>query len=697
MDQVFPSKAQRSKARRILARLAGEYEFDLLGNKADPLDELFFILLSTQTTEPSYQRAYRAFRRAFYPWSRLLEVSDDEIAAVISSAGLSRQRASAIRSIVGLITEQFGGLSLSPLRGLQKQDALKFLLRLPRIGPKSASCILGYSLGHDSFPLDTHCFRVLDRLGLMEQLPKDAACTHRFAEGLFATGSRIKAHVYLVKHGRGVCRAKHPRCEECVLRRSCDWRRGLRSQVSSGKCQSNVGSAGTNHSCSRPQPRLKALSLFSGAMGLDLGLESTGCIEVLACVEKDPDFCKTIRKNRDAGRLTTKDVKVYERSVSDLDPLEVLNDLDLNPGELDLVVGGPPCQSFSTAGKRRTVQDHRGSLLWEFLKFVASTRPRAFLMENVRGLHSAALRHRPIKERPEHGGPPLSPDEEPGSVLRQFIADLRVADPAYRMDAFLVNAVNYGAPQLRERLLIIGNRDGAKALFPSPTHGNGGGENGADAESQPFRTLGHAIRNLADEEPVLLDFSPRKKRYLAMVPAGGNWRTLPESVQRESMGKAFVAKGGRSGWWRRLSYEFPCPTLVTMPNHASTSLCHPEEVRVLSLKEYAAIQEFPPDWEFCGTVQKQYAQAGNAVPVRLGRIVGESIVQLISGRKSTREEGEVHEPFTLEYIRSHVRTRKWFKAGTTYVSSGHNNGKVTYAPMKTQRATRVLGKSNGQS
>jgi DNA (cytosine-5)-methyltransferase 1 len=94
-----------------------------------------------------------------------------------------------------------------------------------------------------------------------------------------------------------------------------------------------------------------------------------------------------------------------------------------------------------------------------------------------------------------------------------------------------------------------------------------------------------------------MDFSPRKKEYLSMVPEGSNWRSLPVEVQKESMGWAWHAKGGRSGWWRRLSFDLPCPTLVTMPNHAGTALCHPTEVRALTLKEYALIQEFPSDWE----------------------------------------------------------------------------------------------------
>ena len=123
-----------------------------------------------------------------------------------------------------------------------------------------------------------------------------------------------------------------------------------------------------------------------------------------------------------------------------------------------------------------------------------------------------------------------------------------------------------------------------------------------------------------------MDFSPRKKKFLSLVPPGSNWRSLPVEVQQESMGRAWHAKGGRSGWWRRLNFDLPCPTLVTMPNHAGTSLCHPTETRALTLREYVLVQELPPDWEFRGTPSEQYAQAGNAVPVRLGKVAGNVIV-----------------------------------------------------------------------
>ncbi len=223
-----------------------------------------------------------------------------------------------------------------------------------------------------------------------------------------------------------------------------------------------------------PEREFTVLSLFSGGMGLDIGLEKTSQFKHLACVEKVPAFCETIRRNRDAGRLGNRDLKVYQQDIAELPTEQVMRDLRIEPGELDLLVGGPPCQTFSTTGKRATVQDPRGTLLWQFLRFVQDLQPKVFLMENVRGLMSAALRHRPIKDRPDKGGFPLEPDEEPGSVINRFLLDLRYS---YRIDCFEVNAVNYGAPQLRERALFIGNRLNRLVEFPEPPTAKDGWSN----------------------------------------------------------------------------------------------------------------------------------------------------------------------------------------------------------------------------
>ncbi|QCL97931.1 DNA cytosine methyltransferase [Agrobacterium tumefaciens] len=424
----------------------------------------------------------------------------------------------------------------------------------------------------------------------------------------------------------------------------------------------------------------KNLSLFSGAMGFDIGLEQSGRFETVAAIEFDKACCETIRRNRDAGRIGSKSMPVFEGDIRHIDPQAVMTALKIKRGELDLITAGPPCQAFSTSGKRRSVEDPRGTLLWRTIDYIETFQPKTFVIENVRGLLSAALKHRPINMRPEKGGPPLDDEELPGSVMKRFLEDVRARlGNVYRMDVFEVNAVNYGAPQIRERAIFIGNRLGAQMEFPDPTHG---------PDQIPFRTLGDALRNVKPRKnDVIMDFSPRKKRYLAMIPPGGNWRSLPEELQRESMGRAYLAKGGRSGWWRRLSSDLPSPTIVTMPNHSSTALTHPIEVRALTVRECAAVQEFPPNWELTGTPMEQYAQVGNAVPTRLGKVAGETLAEALDNGRI--ESAETLTAYRLVYLRSHVRTRKWFSGGENVVwKDGKDNTGAAYTRPVTERKVR---------
>ncbi|MFT3797188.1 DNA cytosine methyltransferase [Microbacterium sp.] len=383
------------------------------------------------------------------------------------------------------------------------------------------------------------------------------------------------------------------------------------------------------------------ISLFSGAMGLDLGLEQAG-FEARVAVEFDADAVKTIRQNRPT-------LPVVDRSITTTNGEELLRLAGLTRGEVPLVVGGPPCQAFSVIGKRRGLADDRGQMVYEFIRIVDEIQPRAFVMENVRGLLSMSLRARTDPDA-------SAEDTSHGSLLRDVIR--RFEAIGYRVDCFVVNAVNYGAPQLRERVLLIGNREGKLANFPEPTHSNR-----PEDELLPFTTLGEAIGDgFIDTDPSVLDFSPRKLRYLSMIPEGGNWRSLPVDIQKESMGKSWFLKGGRSAYWRRLSFAFPSPTVVTMPNHAGTSMCHPSQTRAITVGEAAAIQEFPADWQFQGSTQSKFRQIGNAVPVRLGTVLGNVVRELLhadNGELPAAERRIIH-------LRPHVRTRSFWKDGVAY-------------------------------
>lgn len=397
------------------------------------------------------------------------------------------------------------------------------------------------------------------------------------------------------------------------------------------------------------------ISLFTGAMGLDLGLEESG-FQAGVCVESDPRAVETIRMNRPGVPVLT---DVRTTSGTELRGVAQL------PGDISLVAGGPPCQAFSVIGRRNGILDPRGSLTFEYLRLVDELRPAAFLMENVRGLLSM-----PVTPNGSDGDAPPEYREH-GSLLRLLLDEFRRI--GYRVDCYVVNAVNYGAPQIRERVICIGNRYGLIADFPQPQFSNRP-EDGLP----PFRTLRDVIgEGFIDPCPEVMDFSPRKLKYLAMVPPGGNWRSLPVDIQKESMGKAWYLKGGRSAYWRKLSFAFPSPTVVTMPNHAGTSMCHPSELRAISIGEAAAIQEFPPDFCFSGSTSDKFRQIGNAVPARLGRIAGQVVADLLE-RIELGEMSKDSPPSRIIHLRPHVRTRTFWKDGQVFA------GDVSYYEDDTQ-------------
>lgn len=357
---------------------------------------------------------------------------------------------------------------------------------------------------------------------------------------------------------------------------------------------------------------LSAISLFSGAMGLDLGLEKSG-VDVRVCQDIDPMACSTVKFNRPKARVLEGDLRKISTE-------EILRTSGLKREQAFLVVGGPPCQSFSTAGRRESISDPRGSLFREFLRVVEEVRPRFFLMENVKGLLSAAVKHRPLHLRDGD----LESEEELGSAFRLVLKEFgRIGYAfAYR----ILDAVNYGSPQFRERLVIIGSRDNEKLFLPAPTHFQRHQD-----ENLRWVTLRSAIEHLEKRPGPCASFSPERAKYLDFVPAGGNWRALPARLLKEAMGGAFEAGGGKMGFYRRLSYEEPSPTLVTSPAQKATMLCHPKFTRPLSVKEYAAIQEFPENWQFAGSLVDKYRQIGNAVPIRLGYSLGRTLQSIVQG------------------------------------------------------------------
>ncbi len=363
-------------------------------------------------------------------------------------------------------------------------------------------------------------------------------------------------------------------------------------------------------------PDIVALSFFSGALGLDCGLEKAGIHPLLAS-EIEPNTRKTILLNKpeigligDINKYNAKEIRKYA-NISENQ-------------EIDLVIGGPPCQAFSTAGQRKGFQDARGNVFLTFIDRILELKPKYAVIENVRGILSAAFESEITTKK--FGFPPKTPEEKKGGALIYILDKLEKG--GYTVSFNLYNAANYGAPQIRERVVFFCSREGDKVPYLPPTNDEFGNFN-----LPKWRILKEVISDLKEENQESAVFPEKRLKYYRMLKAGQNWRFLPKEIQKEAMGGAYEAGGGKVGFFRRLDWNRPSPTLVTDPTMPATDLCHPDKDRPISVQEYKRIQEFPDDWKLFGTLKDKYRQIGNAVPISLGYAIGKQTIKLIKKEK----------------------------------------------------------------
>jgi len=395
---------------------------------------------------------------------------------------------------------------------------------------------------------------------------------------------------------------------------------------------------------------LPAISLFTGAGGLDLGLTKAGrgALDFRVWVEIDADAQRTLLRNGIArehglfGDITT------------IDPQVLMRAAHVKPSELFLLAGGPPCQAFSSAGLRQAVNAESGRVVHDYFRMVKEMRPRFFLFENVRGLLSAALVHRPLIDRAFPQEVPDEADQRLGSVMERLILPT-FKKMGYEVVFGVLNSADYGSAQVRHRVILLGSREKEfqSVIFRKqtsrpmmtldvvpPTHHKTARYGGI----KPWRTLKDAIGHLASKPPAPVDaytYSPERASVFKNIPPGENWKYLRNHPDfgypylRRWMGEnALASGGGKEGYYRRLSWNSPAPTLTAQPQQLASSLCHPDYERPLSIPEYAALQDFPADFIFEGSKSSRYRQIGNAVPVRLGEAVGLALLGVA---------GEIHE------------------------------------------------------
>lgn len=339
----------------------------------------------------------------------------------------------------------------------------------------------------------------------------------------------------------------------------------------------------------------KYVSLFTGAGGLDLGLERAGLKAVSLC-EIERVFCDTLRENQQIHHADGFDY-FAGTTVHNADICEVAG-TDLAGGEeVDLVVGGPPCQAFSSSGRQLSVLDARGRLVHEFLRVVDELRPKMFLFENVRGLVTA---------RDASG--------EPGGVICDLIHQFQ--EIGYSCRAGLLNSADFGSFQRRVRCFIVASRQGRAPLFPEPTH-----QRDPDFLFHRWKTLGEFLSEFADEDTFNFTFpTDALEEQLSGIPDGCGLK---------SMGKAEPTRPGGHWGYRQGTFiaDQNLPARTVTGSASQDWVRHRGILRRLTLKEVMLLQGFPEDWRILGTKAQKYKQVGNAVPAVFGELLGRIIAK----------------------------------------------------------------------
>ncbi len=359
---------------------------------------------------------------------------------------------------------------------------------------------------------------------------------------------------------------------------------------------------------------LTAIDLFCGAGGLSEGFRQAG-FHVLAGNDFDEKAGGTFA-------ATHREAKFLPGPIQNYTVKDFLKAAGLKAGELDVLIGGPPCQGFSVYNHQRGLHDERSSLYKEYLRVVKGLRPKWVVLENVTGMTSA-------------GG---------GAAVEAILDGLKAL--GYTVDKKILRAEEYGVPQERRRIVFLGNRIGAPILWPEPTHGPG---------LLPFVTVQDAIGDLpalgnGEDRGVLPYAREATSEYQSMlrggsnsvtnhsaarlsalneqrmkhIPQGGSWRDIPFELLPAGMKRA--KRSDHTKRYGRLRWDGLASTILTKCDPHWGAYFHPEQDRAITVREAARLQSFPDWFDFKGSRTEQYVQVGNAVPPLLGRRIAEAIL-----------------------------------------------------------------------
>ena len=381
----------------------------------------------------------------------------------------------------------------------------------------------------------------------------------------------------------------------------------------------------------------KVIDLFAGVGGLSYGFAHDDEFEIIAANEILEPMAKAYSSNHPSVMMYNKDIKDF--SLDDL-----TRDLGVKKGDIDIVVGGPPCQAYSTVGKR-LIDDPRGKLFQEYYRILKELRPKLFVFENVKGLLSM----------------------QGGDLIKTIIALFESI--GYHMQMRLLNAADYGAPQIRERVILVGTLDSKPFIYPKPTHYNPELGKPKDSSLKPYVTLGEAISDLPSiktgESATAYSCEPQNEYQRLMranapaeiheheVPKNNAklvaiMEALPDGGSPKDIAEELRPNSGFANCYCRLWWDKPSTTITRNLGCPSSSRCiHPRDPRPLSTREGARLQGFPDDYVFCGKRGDKHLQIGNAVPTFLSRAIKDSVKSYLKGEDIDGLPGEGNNEPTL--------------------------------------------------
>lgn len=554
---------------RIDELLEARYRSADLFNLDDPLEEVVFILLSQQTREAVYRRVFGELRRRYPRWIDAASAPLTKLEAVLRPAGFQRRKALQLKQLlaaVGKANRDRGvgpagsppeDLTLSFLNELDDGAAERFLVGLPGIGPKSARCVLSYSLDRATFAVDTHVHRIFRRLGVMPSAGRKA--DHDPFQEAVPAERRKRLHINLVHHGREVCRSQNERCGECVLVSFCGRGREAVSALDGPPT---------------------AVDLFAGAGGLGSGFRREGYRVALA-VEAERHAAQTYRLNNPG-------VPVIEAKITEKTRAASLRRYMPRTAKVDVLLAGPPCQGYSAAGSRRP-DDPQNQLFAHVARLARQLGVEYAVLENVPG----------VRRVNGHG------------FLYTILDSLEEA--GFAVAPHLLRASDFGVPQRRLRYFFLARRGRMSTAVakPSPTHRrNGALDDGSDLPETP------ALLELLNELPVLDAGVDAERLVLDDGRELLNMSTMSHS-DRVIRRIAAFKPGEEPISYRRLG---PVEARTVVAGHRALPV-HPVEHRTISVREAAVVQGFPLDYFFCGPRAEQPLQVANAVPPPLAAAV----------------------------------------------------------------------------